>query len=260
MQLRRKSLAVLVGSLAPEQKHMKITDKNEVGSMGEGSWQMLLPASSSSSSSSALPTFSSSASASLLPSSSSSSSSWDEIWLQAQAACAAQRLEQHCWTLFVVGVAARRPQPESHKPSRRSAGKVEEKEELANLRGYRAKMRFLSTNFKRLRGSALHQQLLDGSLRVEDVLQWREEVFLSSERRRDRERSRQEALRSTIVSSAASFGLFSELLECPQCSHLGANYALPTFTGHWSMKHETGKAVLARCPSCHHQWQQQEGF
>mmetsp|Transcript_90524 Transcript_90524/g.251660 ORF Transcript_90524/g.251660 Transcript_90524/m.251660 type:complete len:211 (+) Transcript_90524:77-709(+) len=169
-----------------------------------------------------------------------STNCWELVWNEVHIALVARRLEAAiCEAVQTIGG--------------RTAGITQTRCD------YKSKIRLLIATFRRSECAALREQVIGGGVRVEELARWPPEALLAPERRASLERERRESLRATVLVGHA-FGLFSDLLECPKCAKRGANYALPTFTGHWAMKHETGKAVLAQCPACLYQWQQQEGF
>lgn len=167
--------------------------------------------------------------------------------METAAACCAQAVEAAAW---------RQAQPEWTDAAASDLGQ--------QLRTYKAKVRFLAAMMKRHDNTELRQRALAGLVDASSLVSCDDEAFLSKERLAERKRHREEGLRSIWVREAP-LEFVDERLACPRGCTGGVRYsilrdswALPRCGGCMGhMRKDTGKLILAECPTCGERWQQE---
>jgi len=177
-------------------------------------------------------------------------SAWEAAWVETRAAWCAQAVEAAAWcgAEHSEGIAPREAATEVGQ----------------HLRAYKAKVRLLAAVMRRRENAALRQRALAGLLDAGSLVKVDEEAFLSKERRAERQRHREEGLRSIVVKEAP-LEFYDDRLTCPRGCTAGVRYAvlrdswaLPRCGGCMGhMRKDTGKLILAECAACGERWQQE---
>eukprot|EP00933_Yihiella_yeosuensis_P062129 TRINITY_DN65068_c0_g1_i1.p1 TRINITY_DN65068_c0_g1~~TRINITY_DN65068_c0_g1_i1.p1 ORF type:complete len:234 (+),score=37.11 TRINITY_DN65068_c0_g1_i1:64-702(+) len=166
-------------------------------------------------------------------------------WEEASAARCAQDIELALWLQAATGQQHQHP---------------EQCELSVAWRKYRSKVRFLVTALGNPSNEKMKNDILDGLVSGQELVNWQSDRFLSSERLEEKRKILEESLQAVCLQERFEFS--DSRLICPRCAASGAKYAVLkenwAHSGQW-MSHtrkNLGRHILAECSECRKQWQE----
>lgn len=176
---------------------------------------------------------------------------WDLAWAEVMAARCAQDVEAAAWSKFAGGHAGAPP---------------EAKVSGDWSKAYKGKVRFLAHVLRRPESADVRKRALDGCVTGGFLVDRAEEDWLSVERKAEKQKHREEGMRSALAQEIM-LDLYDADLTCPHCNKAGASYAVVCDTGSVPIdgssghkRQKTKKRIHAQCSTCGERWQHDDGW